>query len=186
MIEITISPLQFVPALLLERRPDLVISVLGASDALGRSGHPKAPPWPAVPCTIPNLRLEFDDVGYDQKRGGVLPTLFRAPTVEHLVTLRDCVCHTQFKSVIIHCRAGSSRSPAVATIVAALLGATTQQLQALLAIRNYFRPSLAVLALWDTMHCTMPLSPLALASKSWTRADQWAPATFRLDTSSCS
>lgn len=186
MIEITVSPLQFVPTLLIQQNPDLVISVLGASDALGRSGQPKVPPWPTVPCTIPNLRLEFDDVGFDQKRGGVLSTHFHAPTVDHLVTLRDCVRDTQFSKAIIHCRAGSSRSPAVATIVAALLGATPQQLRELLSIKNYFRPSLAVLTLWDTMQCTPPLLPLAQEGKSWARADEWGPATFRMEKTSCS
>jgi predicted protein tyrosine phosphatase len=143
-------------------RADAVISVLGRSDKLL---------FPEVGNRTA-LRLEFDDTNHSS---GTLVAPNRGQIAELVAFSRRWRASG---TLVIHCKAGSSRSCAAAMIVAAALG---RQDSAELALRirtskAYFRPNEAMLTLAD---CLLEPSPrlveLARSVPVPTRTDPWGP-----------
>lgn len=146
---------------------DAVISILGQADKL---------PFPDVDGR-PVLRLAFDDTIVPSKT--LIP-----PNTEHIAEL---ICFARrwngLGTLLVHCRAGSSRSPAAAMIAAAALARPTNT-DLVLRVRSakaYFRPNETMLRLADGL--LGPRSSLVALSRSVpvpTRIDKWAPARIPL------
>ena len=114
-----------------------VISILGNSDGLD---------WHAVGSRSV-LRLKFDDVGYSS--GTLL-----APTREAIQNLIEFACEWGGDSnLLVHRRAGTSRSPAAALIaVASVRGLKTKSnLDLLMNAKAYYRPNSTMLRLADSL-----------------------------------
>ena len=136
-----------------------VISILGSSDRLT---------FPDV-GDRPVLRLAFDDV--TQARKGLIE-----PTEHHIDELiqftRSWNCSG---TLLIHCRAGSGRSPAAGMIAAFALGQPDCAAQ-LRAGRSYFTPNQTMLRLADARLGLEPkLVELTRSIPASGRKDRWAP-----------
>ena len=139
---------------------DVVISVLGRSDMLS---------FPDV-GSRQVLRLAFDDTIASSER-------FIAPTREQIIELIDFVRRWNGTgTLLVHCRAGSSRSPAAAMIAAAALD-RPDSAELVLRIRtakSYFRPNEAMLRFADCLLGPLPgLVGLARSAPLSTRNDPW-------------
>ncbi len=146
---------------------DAVISILGSSDKLI---------FPDV-GSRPVLRLKFDDVGYASGK-------LVAPSRERIANLIDFARGwNRVGTLLLHCRAGSSRSPAAAMIAAATLG---WPYGADLALRvrtskAYFRPNETMLKLADGLFGISPgLVDLSRSVPFPTRTDDWKPVRIPL------
>jgi predicted protein tyrosine phosphatase len=147
LASIIVSPYSYVTNIVHTQRVTAVVSILGRSDNL---------PWPDVGSRA-HLRLEFDDTQYSSRP-------LQAPTTHHIKALigfaRDWV---KRESLLIHCRAGSSRSPAAAIVAAAaLFPSHFRLLHEIASARSYFTPHRRFLALADSaLQFSPPLSGLA-------------------------
>ena len=164
---IVISPYQHLQQALGLTAITHVVSILGRSDRLE---------WPSV-GNRKILRLEFDDVGYCSQ-GWV------APRRDHIVELIEFArSWGGLGSIAIHCRAGSSRSPAAAMIVAASLGVPGAQslIMRVRTAKAYFRPNEAMLKLADELLQSAPtLVELARAVPIPLRAVPWGAVRVAL------
>lgn len=148
---------------------DAVVSILGLSDRL---------PFPEV-GTRNVLRLTFDDTTIPFK-------LLTPPNREHIAELIGFAQRWNGVGTLgVHCRAGSSRSPAAAMIAAAALGRpnSTDLVLRVRTARAYFKPNETMLKLADGL--LGPGSRLLDLSRSVpvpTRIDKWAPAQIPLTT----
>lgn len=109
-------------------RPDHLISILGPTDQLA---------WPQIGAPDRRLRIECDDVQY-QGTGYIVPS---ADHIKALISfLRDW---NGQGDLMIHCKAGTSRSPAAALIALAMLNPGREEEVALLLRREapQVRPS---------------------------------------------
>ena len=164
---IIISPYQHVAGILDRTTVSHVISILGESDRLA---------WPTV-GTLKVLRLKFDDIIYSSQR-------FIAPNRDQIADLIEFARDWNgVGSILIHCRAGRSRSPAAAVIAAASLGRPDTQALVLRvgAAKAYFRPNETMLKLADTLLTPSPnLVDLTRSVSVPTRTDPWGPVTIPL------
>jgi predicted protein tyrosine phosphatase len=102
-------------------QPDWLISILGPTDQLA---------WPELCSPARRLRIECDDIQYPSSG-------FIAPTADHVEALIEFLRQWNGRGdLMIHCKAGSSRSPAAALIALALLNQKREQDCALLLRRE--------------------------------------------------
>lgn len=148
---------------------DAAISILGQSDKLQ---------FPDV-GSRPVLRLVFDDTIVPSKT--LIP-----PSRQHIADLIEFARRWNgVGTLLVHCRAGSSRSPAAAMIAAAALGRpnNTDLVRRVRSAKAYFRPNETMLRLADGL--LGPGSGLVNLSRSIpvpTQIDKWAPARILLTT----
>ncbi len=86
-------------------------------------------------------------------------------------------------SIALRCRAGSSRSPGAAAVVAAALGRpeTSSLVRRILLSKAYFRPHLGMLALADSILGVTPgLVGLVRSLPAPARTDDWGPIRIPL------
>lgn len=164
---IIISPYQHLRAVFDQTDISHVISILGRSDNLE---------WPPV-STRMALRLAFDDIIYSSGS-------FVAPSRNQIADLIEFARDWNgSNTLLVHCRAGSSRSPAAAIIAAAALGrpdTETLVIQVRTA-KAYFRPNETMLKLADDLLGSgSNLAGLARSMPVPTRTDEWGPATIPL------
>jgi predicted protein tyrosine phosphatase len=141
-----------------------VVSILGpASDRL---------PWPEV-GDRKSLHLAFDDTPFSS---GALT----APTRSHIENLigfaRDWNGNG---SLLVHCRAGSSRSPAAAIIAVAAIG-RADLVRRVATAKSYFKPHLGCLRLADTLLGLSPALVDFAQQPVGIRTDQWEPVAVPL------
>jgi predicted protein tyrosine phosphatase len=164
---IIVSPYTHLAQVLDQTDISHVVSILGQSDKLN---------WPDVGSRRV-LRLQFDDITYSSGK-------FIAPTREQIVELVEFGRNWNgAASILIHCRAGSSRSPGAAAIVAAALGrADTSSLVRRVALsKAYFRPHVGMLALADSVLGVTPgLVEVVRSLPAPTRTDDWGPIRIPL------
>jgi predicted protein tyrosine phosphatase len=116
---------------------DAVISILGDEDQLD---------WPEIGSRVA-LRLRFDDVGYSSGK-------LRAASPDDIAKLISFARSWKAQSnLLIHCRAGSSRSPAAAMIALAAVSETNLEVnfRRLLSAKAYYRPNTTMLRLADKL-----------------------------------
>ena len=146
--------------------PDIshVVSILGPSDKL---------PWPDV-GERKVCRLEFDDTQYSS---GQLIAPSRQQIGELIAFAR---AWGGKQGLLVHCRAGSSRSPAAALICLASIG-RIDQVGAVIASKAYFRPHAGCLRLADaTMSPSLGLLAIALSKPVPVRLDDVGPVSISL------
>ena len=164
---IVVSPYKFVAQSLNEPNISQVVSILGPSDRAE---------WPDV-GTRRVLRMQFDDANYSSEK-------LIAPTSEQIGELVEFGRSWKGStSILIHCRAGSSRSPAAAMIIAAALGRADAAalVKRIARAKAYFRPNTRMLALADSMvDLTPSLVELGRSMPSLTRTDDWGPVRIPL------
>jgi predicted protein tyrosine phosphatase len=98
-------------------KPDWLTSILGPMDQLS---------WPALGSMDKRLQVECDDVQYPCSG-------YIVPTIDHVVRLIDYLREWNGQGdLMIHCKAGTSRSPAAALIALAMLNPGREQEAALL------------------------------------------------------
>ncbi len=98
-------------------QPDWLISILGPADQL---------PWPELGSPPRRLRIECDDIQYPS-------TGYIVPTIEHVEILINFLRKWNGEGdLMVHCKAGTSRSPAAALIALAMLNPEREQDAALL------------------------------------------------------
>ena len=136
-----------------------VVSILGGSDHLA---------FPDV-GDCPVLRLAFDDVVQERKG-------FTSPAPHHIDELIEFSRRWNgFGTMLVHCRAGSGRSPAAGMIVAGALG-LLEWAARILAAKSYFTPNRLMLELADARLGLAPglvaLSRSVMATK---HRDGWEP-----------
>jgi predicted protein tyrosine phosphatase len=149
------------------QQADAVISVLGKSDKLL---------FPHVGSRVV-LRLALDDLSCSSEN------LF-APNRKRIADLIEFARRWNGAgTLLVHCRAGSSRSPAAAMIAAAALGRPNSAELALRirAGKAYFRPNEAMLKLADNLLGPAPgLVNLARSVPVPTQMDPWGPVRIPL------
>jgi predicted protein tyrosine phosphatase len=164
---IVLSPYMHLAKVLNQTDITHVVSILGQTDKLE---------WPDVGSRRV-LRLQFDDIAYSSGN-------FVAPTREQIVELVEFGRNWNgAASIALHCRAGSSRSPGAAAVVAAGLGRadTSSLVRRILLSKAYFRPHLGMLALADSILGVTPgLVELVRSLPAPTQADDWGPIRIPL------
>jgi predicted protein tyrosine phosphatase len=168
---IVVSPYMHVAQALNESSISHVVSILGPSDIID---------WPNVGARRV-LRLQFDDVSYSSGK-------LIAPTSEQIAELVEFARNWNGStSILVHCRAGSSRSPAAAMIIAAAL--EQSDLAALVRrighAKAYFRPNTKMLSIADSILALTPsLVELVSSMPSLDRIDNWGAIRIPLVASS--
>lgn len=144
---------------------DAVVSILGSSDKLM---------FPDV-GQRPVLRLEFDDV--TQARKG-----FTAPADHHIDELiAFSRAWAGAGTLLIHCRAGSGRSPAAGMIVAAAIGIPKLSARIRVA-KSYFTPNQTMLEMADARLGLVPgLAGLGPSGPQAKRREEWGPVRILLE-----
>lgn len=162
---IEISPYQHLGEVLKGPCISHVVSILGPSDRLA---------WPEV-GTRKVLRLEFDDT-YLSSGDWIGPA---SQHIKELINFsRDWAGNS---TLLIHCRAGSSRSPAAALVSIASIG-RSDLITRVLNEKSYFRPNRRMLELADTLIRPCPrLLDAAREHPQPTRRDDWGPVSIPLD-----
>jgi predicted protein tyrosine phosphatase len=135
------------------------VSILGRSEVAQRG-------WPEFENRA-LLRLEFD----------------QAPSAEQIGALiRFARDWGGRGNLLIHCRAGTARSPAAAMIAAATLPQTDAEvLSRVVQAKSYFRPNTRMLELADTILQRKPsLIEILRSTYQPDRLDSWAPVRIPL------
>lgn len=160
---IVISPYQWVKLAVSKYNPTHVISILGSTDRL---------PWPLLEDPKV-LRLSFDDT--------YLSTRYAAgPTPQQIRSLIDFAKEWGgHSSMLIHCRAGASRSPSAALIAAAAIG-RRDLFARLLDAKTYFRPNRRMLELASNILADDELRLLRPTDHTGTPSSKWGVATIQL------
>ena len=115
-----------------------MVSILGPNDSL---------PWPEFDNSEKWLRIECDDIQYPCSG-------FVVPTIEHVDSLIAFLKRWNGRgSMMIHCKAGTSRSPAAALIALSILNPGKEKEAALLLRREapQAKPSEVFLRHADTL-----------------------------------
>lgn len=162
---IIISSVYHLPEVI--QQADFVVSALGGSDKM---------PFPDV-GRRPVLRLTFDDVGYSS---GQLVAASRQQIADLIEFARSW---SGKGAICIHCRAGSSRSPALGMIAAAALGRPDSGDLALRVrtARAYYRPNETCLKIADgLLGSSWSLVNLSRSVPVPTHTEDWRPATIPL------
>lgn len=160
---IVISPYQWVKPALSEHNPTHVISILGNTDRL---------PWPLLEDPKV-LRLCFDDTYLSSKYAA-------GPTPQQIRSLIDFAKEWGGRSsILIHCRAGASRSPSAALIAAAAIG-RRDLFARLLDAKTYFRPNRRMLELAGKILADDELRALKPADHAGKPFSEWGVATIQL------
>lgn len=158
---IAISSLDHLPRALEQFRPGAVVSILSRAEA------ERLPPGMFGPRKV--LRMAFDDLGHSSGQ-------FRAPhraDIEALIGFVKDWAGTG--TILIHCRAGASRSPAAALIVAATVWPDRPEFLGRIArAKSYFTPNSTMLRLGDEVLGTN-LVGLVRELPPPGRQDQWSP-----------
>lgn len=158
-----VAPYRWIGPALLNHNATHVISILGDTDRL---------PWPLF--EEPKvLRLSFDDT--------YLSTKFAAgPTPSQIRSLIDFAKEWGGRSsIVIHCRAGASRSPAAALIAAAAIG-RRDLFSRILNAKTYFHPNRRMLELAARMLADGELRVLRPADHTGKPFSKWGVATIHL------
>ncbi len=166
---IIISPYPHLRQVLAQPHITHVVSILGQSDKLA---------WPETGARE-TLRLAFDDT-YNSSAAWIAPA--RGHVVELIEFSRSW--HRSGGSICIHCRAGSSRSPAAALVVAAALNGSVSNLlvERIATAKSYFRPHKGMLALADAeLNCKFSLVALVRSLPPGRPMDTWGPAIIPVD-----
>jgi predicted protein tyrosine phosphatase len=146
---------------------DAVVSVLGKSDKLL---------FPDVGRRAV-LRLAFDDTNESPER-------FVAPNRKQIANLIEFARRWNGAgTLLVHCRAGSSRSPAAAMIAAAALGQpnSAELARRVRTAKAYFRPNETMLRLADDLLGPAPgLVDLVRSVPVPTQRDPWGPVRIPL------
>jgi predicted protein tyrosine phosphatase len=111
---------------------DFAVSIIGKADQLS---------FPIIECEQ-ILKLEFDDVS-------AVSTSFKAPSfsdIQKLITF--AALWSGRGRLLVHCKAGTSRSPAAAMIALMAID-RTDLVRKVAAARPYFRPNSAMLRIAD-------------------------------------
>jgi predicted protein tyrosine phosphatase len=144
--------------------PDLshVVSILGPSDEL---------PWPDV-GERQVCRLEFDDTQYSSGQ-------LVAPSRQQIEKL---IAFSKFwggkQGFLVHCRAGTSRSPAAAMIALEAIG-RADLIEAVITAKAYFRPHTGCLRLADAIMSPSPgLLAMALGKPGPVGEDEVGPVSI--------
>lgn len=164
---IVVSPYQFLQRATSTTRVTHAVSILGDSDRLD---------WPNFGL-VETLRLRFDDI-HAPARGWV------PPGPEHITELIEFGQRwAGLGSIVVHCRAGTSRSPAAAMILAAVLAGPISDdlVRRVATAKTYYRPHKGMLALADRL-LKRPTSLIELVQALSQRAstDMWGPASIPL------
>lgn len=153
---IIISPYKDIQHVLRDFSVTHAVSILGPSDGLD---------WPQM-GNLRHLRLKFDDVGYSS--GDLI-----APNEQLIRKLtsfaKSWSCNGD---LLVHCRAGTSRSPAAAMICIAAVGNADLE-RKISEIRNaklYFQPNSRMLRLAD--HLIRPCPNLVEMSNARTHGNR--------------
>ena len=144
--------------------PDIshVVSILGRGDQLR---------WPDVGGRQV-CRLEFDDTQYSS---GQLVAPSRQQ-IEELIAFAKSWGGAG--GLLIHCRAGTSRSPAAAMIALASIG-RADLIEAVITAKAYFRPHVGCLRLADAIMSPSPgLLAIALGKPVPEREDEVGPVSI--------
>jgi predicted protein tyrosine phosphatase len=164
---IIVAPYQFLQRVTSTEEVSHAVSILGDSDRLE---------WPNFPG-VETLRLRFDDI-HAPVRGWV------PPSHEHVAKLIEFGRRWAGSgSIVIHCRAASSRSPAAAMIVAAVLAGPDSDdlVRRVAAAKSYHRPHNGMLALADRiLKRRSSLVELAQPQSRSGSTDTWGPAWIPL------
>ena len=157
-----ISPYDDVSRELQEPDVSHVVSILGRSDKL---------PWPNI-GKRQACRLRFDDTQYSS---GALV----APTrqqIEELIAFANAWSGKQ--GLLIHCRAGTSRSPAAAMIALASIS-RVDLIESVIVSKAYFRPHTGCLRLADAIMSPSPgLLAIAFNKPVSVRTDEVGPVSI--------
>jgi len=158
---LTLSPYSFVDQILQTIKITHVVSILGQGDEL---------PWPNVGARKV-LRLQYDDATYSS--AGFIP-----PTKDNISELVSFAKKWGGKSgLLVHCRPGTSRSPAAAMICLAAIG-RTDLIVSLLSRRAYYKPHAKSLRIYDAISgSTERLSTFLPEKAAIDRVDDLSPAT---------
>ena len=146
------------------QRPDVshVVSILCQGDRV---------PWPDM-GDRQVCRLEFDDTQYS---AGQLVAPNRQQ-IEELIAFARVWGGKQ--GLLIHCRAGTSRSPAAAMIALAAIG-RTDLIEAVTTSKAYFRPHTGCLRLADSIVSPSPgLLAIALSKPLPVSEDEAGPVSI--------
>ena len=161
-----ISPLANVEHVLKTRNIDFLISILSPRDR----SH-----WPIVPnCTT--LRLDFDDVGYSSDFG-------RAANPDDITRLIKFSSDWNGRgNMLIHCRAGTSRSPAAGLIaLSSIVGIDFEDAaNAFLDLKSYFRPNSRMLQVADQISGSRIYSNISKKFNFPSRDDELGPSILSL------
>lgn len=135
---IVVCTYQAVPAAVRSYKPDRMISVLGPADRLG---------WPSFIDPRRHLKLCFDDVQIPSRD-------FTMPTSAHVRGFLDFLGQGDpAETLLVHCKAATSRSPAIAllTLASWLPGKEDLIAVRLRKIMPHARPSQVIVRLGDQL-----------------------------------
>jgi predicted protein tyrosine phosphatase len=154
-----ISPYQHVAAILRECNVSHVVSILGNSDRLAW------PPTGSRKC----LRLEFDDTNMGSGRR----TSLSLEQIRELMAFASSWAGSG--NLLIHCRAGTSRSPAAAAIALAAIG-RVDLIDRALSAKPYYRPNRLMFELADPLISPTPQSRTeSLGASGHSDGCRWGP-----------
>jgi predicted protein tyrosine phosphatase len=161
---ILVAPYQQIAKALETHSVTHVVSILGTADRLA---------WPSV-GNRSVARLKFDDASYSS--GDLV-----APSRQHIADLIYFARHWNCAgTILVHCRAGTSRSPAAAMIVAAAVG-RMDVAQQILDGKVYFRPHHGMLGLADAQLEPAPrLAKLTRSQSPTYRTDAMEVSSYSL------
>lgn len=159
-----VSPIAHVNEILRDYKIDYMISILAPQDRCD---------WPIAPRSKV-LRLDFDDVGYSSELG-------RAANVAEISSLMNLASEWNGKgNLLIHCRAGTSRSPAAGLIALSCISGIDFDDAALAFLngKSYFRPNSHMLRVADQITNTQVYSTIIKSYRSPSREDVLGPSIF--------
>ncbi len=164
---IIVSPYYNIAEVLKQHDVSHVVSILGGTDRLE---------WPPVEDREV-IRLQFDDIGYSSG-------LWTSPSRDHITKLVEFARGWNGRGTMaVHCRAGSSRSPAAAMIAVASLNRpdTEALVMRVATARSFFRPNATMLRLADELISPCPqLLNLVRSLPVPSRTDVWGPVRIPL------
>lgn len=160
---IVVCPYHHVATALEQHSATHMLSVLGVSDRL---------PWPIAESAV-TCRLQFDDTFYSTAG-------LEAPALAQVRRIVDFAREWNGRgTLLVHCRAGASRSPAAALIAAAAIG-RADMLVKIVTAKSYFRPNARMLDLAAKCLDDPLLRKFTQAVDAPLSAGEWGPAVIQL------
>ena len=164
---ITIAPLDFVRSTHRRMAFSHAISILGPRDCV---------PFPSI-APAKTLQLDFEDVGYTSEYG-------RAADENDIGKIIEFSRQWGGKgNMLVHCKAGTSRSPAAAMIALASVEVPeiNLALESLLKLKNYYRPNSIMLRIAERLLDRKDLLIEAVRNRFYDPCPQsLGPATYKL------